>query len=213
MRALGVVGSHLDFFECPWCGCHDRERHLFLYLNAAGILSHLSGKRIIHFAPEKRLSHKILEAKPDNYMKCDLFPQEADVIQIDLLNIPLEDCSFDLLIANHVLEHVEDDLRALAEIYRVLKPGGFAVLQTPYSSKLHHTWSDPGIDNNLSCLHAYGQEDHVRLFGRDIFDRFTAVGFESFIGTHDGLLPDYDAIKYGVNIQEPFFLFKRPNEI
>lgn len=211
MRALGVIGSHLDLFECPWCGCHDRERHLYLYFNADGILRNLSGKSVIHFAPEKRLAIKILNSAAERYIKCDLYPREPDVTRVDMLNIPFRECSFDLLIANHVLEHVTDDWQALAEIYRVLKPEGFAVLQTPYSSKLHRTWSDPGIDEEISRLHAYGQEDHVRLYGRDIFERFRSVGFESCVRTHDELLPGYSAKKYGVNDQEPFFLFRRLN--
>jgi hypothetical protein len=108
-----------------------------------------------------------------------------------------------------VLEHVGNDRTALTEIHQVLKPGAYAILQTPYSAKLHHTWSDPGIDTDIARLQAYGQEDHVRLFGRDIFERFTATGLKSCVSTHSQLLQEYDAQRYWVNAQEPFFLFQR----
>ncbi len=209
MSALKVIGSDIDHFECPACDCHDRERHLILYMQITGICDFIQGKHILHFAPEWHLSNIIQSLDPSCYLKCDLHPQTSDVLRIDILAIPYEAESFDLVIANHVLEHVIDDLQAVAEIRRVLKLGGYAILQTPYSSKLHHTWSDPGIDTDIAQLHAYGQEDHVRLFGRDIYDRITSVGLESCIGTHNQLLRQYNSNKYGVNENEPFFLFKR----
>lgn len=209
ISALQVIGSNIDHFECPACGCHDRERHLILYMQTTGICDFIQGKHILHFAPERQLSSIIQSLDSCYYLKCDLYPQASDVVKIDILAIPYETESFDLVIANHVLEHVTDDLQAVAEIHRVLKPGGYAILQTPYSLKPHHTWSDPGIDTDIARLHAYGQEDHVRLFGRDIFDRLTSVGLESCVGTHNQLLGQYDPNKYGVNENEPFFLFKR----
>jgi len=97
----------------------------------------------------------------------------------------------------------------LSEIHRVLKPGGMAILQTPYSSRLHRTWQDAGIDTPEARLQAYGQEDHVRLFGRDIFDRIVAAGFRSDVRLHSELLADVDPDIAGVNAAEPFFLFRK----
>jgi SAM-dependent methyltransferase len=124
--------------------------------------------------------------------------------------MPFGDGQFDFVVANHVLEHVQEDAHALREIFRVLKPGGQAVLQTPYSAVLHQTFSDPGISTPEARLQLYGQEDHARLYGRDIFDRFTGCGLEARVGTHAELLPGLDAVRHGVNPQEPFFLFERP---
>ncbi len=126
-----------------------------------------------------------------------------------MLDMPFEDQSFDLLIASHVLEHVGDDRAALREIHRVLKTGGQAILQTPYCRMLTHTWEDPGITTAAARVQAYGQDDHVRLFGRDIFDRFASAGLAADVRTHDELLPTFDAAEYGVNRAEPFFLFRR----
>lgn len=209
MRVMDMVGSDSDHFECPRCGAHDRERHLLLYLRASGVLESLRGKSVLHFAPEKRLSKFIRSVQPANYLPCDLFPQAPDVQRVDMLDMPFETDALDAVIANHVLEHVDDDTRALAEIHRVLKPGGIAILQTPYSRRLHRTWQDAGIDSVEARVHAYGQEDHVRLFGRDIFDRIVAAGFESHVCRHAELLNDVDPIIAGVNAAEPFFLFRK----
>ncbi|MBK7727670.1 MAG: methyltransferase domain-containing protein [Gammaproteobacteria bacterium] len=209
MRALGIIGSDIDNFECPRCGAHDRERHLVLYLEASGLLARLPGMRILHFAPERHLAVLIAALAPVEYRKCDLYPCAEDVEQMNIEHIPFPDHSFDMVIANHVLEHVGDDRRALAEIHRVLQAGGVAVLQTPYSPVLHRTWSDPGITQEDARLQAYGQEDHVRLYGRDIFERFASCGFESGVRAHHELLAHKDAGEFGLNPEEPFFLFQR----
>lgn len=126
-----------------------------------------------------------------------------------MLAMPFDDQSFDLVIANHVLEHVADDKKALAEMFRVLRVGGHAILQTPYSPRLAHTWQDEGIDTDDARLVAFGQEDHVRLYGKDIFERFASARFEPLIGYHDELLSNVDPAYSGVNALEPFFLFRR----
>lgn len=209
MRAVAMVGSDPDHFECPRCGAHDRERHLLMYLRATGVLEDLHGKAVLHFAPERRLSRFIAAAGLSRLVQADLFPDSPEVQRVDMLAMPFEDGSFDCVIANHVLEHVGDIELALFEIHRVLRPHGYAILQTPYSSKLHHSWEDAGIDTNAARLQAYGQEDHVRLFGRDIFERIAAAGFEPQTRQHHDLLGDVDPERGGVNPDEPFFLFRR----
>ena len=210
MVELGVVGSDTRNFSCPNCGAHDRERHLFLYWEHSGLLARMCGRNILHFAPEKHLSNLIRAQEPAEYVQADLYPNAPGVQRVDMLAMPFADGSFDVLIANHVLEHVPDASAALAEIFRVLKPGGETILQTPYSRKLQHTWEDAGIDTPQARLYAHGQEDHVRLFGRDIFERITAAGFESNVQQHADLLQAYDPATHGVNPAEPFFLFRKP---
>lgn len=210
MRTLDVVGSDVDNFSCPWCYSHDRERHLFLFMQATDIFSFIAGKRVLHFAPELHLSGIIEAARPDVLVKCDLHPWMPDMVKVDLLEMPYMDSYFDLVIANHVLEHVNDDGRAVAEIVRVLKPGGYAILQTPYSNILEKTWDDPGIRSGQERLEAFGQEDHARLFGKDIFDRFAQYGLESRVLLHEDVLPSYSPQRFGLNEREPFFLFVKP---
>lgn len=209
LRALDMVGSDVGNFSCPRCWSHDRERHLFLYMRETGFLERLNGAKVLHFAPEAWLSRVIANQSPLVYIKADLHPSSADVEKVNMLSIQYPGDEFDVVIANHVLEHVLDDGRALAELYRVLKPGGFAVLQTPYCAKLKNTFCDSGIDDDESRLQAYGQEDHVRLYGSDIFLRFEAAGFVARTRKHEDVLSMFDPIKYGVNGSEPFFLFEK----
>lgn len=159
MRALRMVGSDVAHFECPRCGAHDRERHLFFFFERSGLFKRLPGLRVLHMAPERHLSRHMAQIGPQEYIKGDLFPAAPDVQKLDLLALPFENGRFDLFIANHVLEHVADDAQALREIARVLKPGGLAVLQTPFAALLHHTFEDPGITTDEARLHAFGQED------------------------------------------------------
>ncbi|WP_101048458.1 class I SAM-dependent methyltransferase [Macromonas nakdongensis] len=208
--ALECIGSNVEAFSCPWCGCHDRERHIFMYMTASGFLPDLTGKKILHFAPEKHLSRIIRASSPDEYIGCDLYPHSPDIIKVDMLSMPFKDSQFDLLIANHVLEHVFDADRAIKEITRVIKPGGHAIIQTPFCKKLISTWEDKGIDTEEARLQAYGQNDHVRLFGSDIFQILSTHGLISAVSQHNNILSNTNHKKIGVNPNEPFFLFKKP---
>ncbi len=126
-----------------------------------------------------------------------------------MLDIDFPNESFDFVIANHVLEHVDDCQRAVSEIHRVLKVGGHAILQTPFSRILTQTWEDPGIKTVEARTEAYGQGDHVRLFGRDVFERLSFSGLVSRVEEHDCLLTECDPSQFGVNRAEPFFHFQR----
>lgn len=209
MRLLKVIGSDTDNFSCPRCLSHDRERHLLLYLQRLDLLGKMKDATILHFAPERHLSRIIAGIEPARYIRADLFPNEPGIQRIDMMHIPYDSNTFDFVIANHVLEHVPNDLQCLSELERVLKPGGMAVLQTPYSSILTGTLCDSGINSDELRLQCYGQEDHVRLFGADIFDRISGVGFKSCVVSHSDVLPDIAAATYGVNQAEPFFLFEK----
>lgn len=212
MHAIDMVGSNRDAFECPRCGSHDRERHLYLYLRALGLFDAMRGRMVVHFAPEVQLSTHIAQAQPARYVRCDLFPSAPDVERVDLLDIPFADESVDLLMANHVLEHVVDDRLALEEIVRVIAPGGIVILQTPFSRTLRRTWEDPGIADPAARFQAYGQGDHVRLYGRDIFEKFAGTGLVPDVRQHDDVLPNIDPDRYGINAAEPLFLFRSPRD-
>lgn len=206
-----IVGSDVENFECPACGCHDRERHLFLYLQAAGRIAAMRGARILHFAPEAHLQRVIVAAEPAEYVRADLHPRQPEVLRLDLTQIASPDRSFDLVIANHVLEHVDDDGRALREIFRVLRPGGHAVLQTPYAAGRPGKLEDPCIRGESERLAAYGQEDHCRLFGSDFVSHVASFGFAPRVVQHDTLLAHVDARQCGVNAREPLLLFAKPD--
>lgn len=210
LGALEVVGSDVGRFSCPRCLSHDRERHLVLYLRALGLDRRLQAMRILHVAPEHHLARIIARHQPSRYIQGDLFPASPAIERVDLQSIPFEAGSFDLVIANHVLEHVDDDAGALREIARVLAPGGQAILQTPYSPMLASTFEDPGIRSPVARLQAYGQEDHVRLYGSDVFQRFASAGLADAHVAHADALAGLDAYRHGVNPAEPLFLFRKP---
>jgi SAM-dependent methyltransferase len=212
MTALRMVDSDIDNSACPVCYYHDRERHQWLYWQAAGVLSRMHGAHILHFAPEPHLAQRIIAQQPAAYIKADLYPNAADIQTVDLLNMPFTDGQFDILIANHVMEYVDNVNQVLTKIHRVLKPGSWTILQTPYCSTLQHTWEDAGIQSATQRLVVYGQDDHIRLFGQDIFATFESAGFTAHIGTHSMLLKDMLANYYGVNEQESLMLFNK-NEI
>jgi SAM-dependent methyltransferase len=209
IKALDVIGSDVENFSCPRCGAHDRERHLLMYFDRAGMWKRIAGANVLHFAPERILAARISSARPARYVKADLFPAAAGVTREDITRLSFGDCTFGVVIANHVLEHVADDHAAMKEIFRVLEPGGLAVLQTPYSEKLTDTFEDEGIRDDEARLQAFGQEDHVRLYGKDLFSRLRSAGFVSKVLDHDAALKDYSESLYGVNRREPFICMER----
>jgi predicted SAM-dependent methyltransferase len=210
MIELDVIGSDVDHFSCPRCRSHDRERHLLMYFDKFLVWDRVQKGRILHFAPERNLARQIKEYHPLEYIKADLYPVAADIQHEDITKLSFADNMFDLLIANHILEHVDDDAAALKEIFRVLKPGGLAILQTPYSTKLQTTFEDKAIIGAADRLQAYGQEDHVRLYGLDFFSKLECSGFISLVSTHEKILSNFDADLYGVNRREPFMCFQKP---
>ncbi len=185
IQVLDVIGSDVENFSCPRCGAHDRERHLLMYFDYAEIWQKIERANVLHFAPEPILAAKISNARPARYIKADLFPAAPEVTQEDITKLSFGDCTFD-------------------------KPGGLAVLQTPYSDKLTNTFEDEGICEEEARLQAFGQEDHVRLYGKDLFSRLGSVGFVPRVLRHDVALKNYGESFYGVNRREPFICMSRP---
>jgi len=209
-KIMRVVGSDLSVYQCPNCGSNDRERHLCLFLNAAGVLKLLGAMRILHLAPERPLEPLIAACRPVDYVRGDLNPTRPDHQRIDVESLPFEDNRFDLILCNHILEHVSDPARALREMHRCLKPGGTLVAQTPYSPLLRRTME---ITENPTPEFAklfFGQDDHVRLFGADIGTYFQQAGFATGEPIpNDVVLPGISAAEGGFNPREPFFAFSK----
>jgi SAM-dependent methyltransferase len=173
-------------------------------------MASMRGAQILHFAPEDQLQRFIEAAGPSRYVRADLHPRHRRVCRLDLTSIAFPDDYFDFVIANHVLEHVENEASAVCEIFRVLRPGGHAVLQTPFSNRLATTFEDASITGDAERLRAFGQEDHCRLYGRDFGERVVSFGFVSKIACHEELLAGVDSRASGVNPREPFLLFLKP---
>jgi SAM-dependent methyltransferase len=209
MVRLGAVGSNVQRFACPNCGCSDRERHLHLYFDRLGIWPALRGASVLHVAPERKLAQAILAGEPSNYIPGDLLPADPSIQKIDIEATSFAAELFDFVICNHVLEHVSAPMAALREVRRILKPGGRFVCQTPYASRLTHTFEEPLLTSAIDRFFFYGQEDHVRLFGLDIGQVIASAGFVGRLAPHAELLPDVDPERAGVNENEPFFDFVR----
>ncbi len=207
---LDVIGSDVDQFGCIYCGSHDRERHLVMFFDRLDLWRLFPGKDILHIAPEQNLSRHISKLSPKKYVLADLHPFNEETVKIDLQNIPFQDNSFDVVICNHVLEHIPDHMKAIKEVYRVLKPSSVAILQTPYSMRLTQDFCDEGINTDELRLLFYGQEDHVRLFSRNGFlDALIKGGFSPEITPHNALFDNESGRYYGVNIKEELILAHR----
>jgi SAM-dependent methyltransferase len=163
------------YAKCPRCGSLERHRVLWLFLEREAELFSRPGA-MLHIAPEYALSRRLRRVERLRYLSGDLDSALADV-ELDLLDLPFDPESFDWLICNHVLEHVNDDRRALAEIHRVLKPGGWAILMCPVDRRRATTLEDPTVTSPRERHRVFGQADHVRLYGHDYADRLAAAGF------------------------------------
>lgn len=209
LREVQGVGSTLEKHHCPHCASNDRDRHLWLYMSRTGMLDDIPSKRILHIAPEARLEPRIAALKPREYIRGDLFPKVPEHRKINVEALDFSDGYFDLIICNHVLEHVDHPETALAEFSRCLSPQGRLIAQTPYSPIMKNTleMTEP-VSTNFKVRY-YGQDDHVRLFGADIINLFKAAGLQGELYPHSALLGDVDPDRYGVNGKEPFFLFAK----
>ena len=161
---------------CP--GTLSLERHRLLWLFLERNTTFFNDKlKILHIAPEQPFYKKFKLFKNWDYITCDLNSPLAD-IKDDICKLPFKKFEFDLIICNHVLEHINDDLKAIREIYRVLKKNGVAILQVPIDESLSKTFEDKTIIDPKKKSELFGQYDHVRKYGKDYYDRLKSVGFK-----------------------------------
>lgn len=211
-KKLEIEGGDFDNFECPCCGSTDRERHLFMYFDKLNLWDKIESKEILHFAPEINFSKKIEQYKPLRYIKGDLYSQDITIQKIDATAISFNDATFDIVICNHVLEHIPHYKTAMSEIFRVLKPGGMAILQTPYSRLLENNFEDEGINTDELRSILYGQIDHVRVFSEKIFyNGLNETGFILNIVKHEDVLKELNFQYLGVSINENLIKVLKPS--
>ena len=205
LREKQVVGGGRRAGGCPNCASQDRERLVFVFLKYVLKLFVRKDRRILHFAPEKNLSNALFEGGFMEYICADLFTEgyryPSYVRNMNVLKIPFANDHFDLVICNHVLEHVPTDLAAMKEIYRVLKPGGRAILQVPISANSPRTFEDPTIVDPTQKELAFGQFDHIRIYGQDYPDRLRLSGFHVQRINISGRFK-----KYALNLREDLFI-------
>ena len=173
----GYVTSREDAL-CPGCLSLERHRMIWLYLERHTDLF-TTHPRLLHIAPEHSLMRHFrkLYATTHDYVTADLESPLADE-HFDVESIPMKDASFDVIICNHLLEHVNDDRRAMRELYRILRPGGWGILLVPEDRNRETTFEDNTITDPAERTRLFGQYDHRRVYGRDYDDRLREAGFE-----------------------------------
>lgn len=154
------------------------ERHRLFWLYLKNETDFFSEKyKVLHFAPEQCFLKRFRQLKNIDYTTTDLLSPIADV-KADICNLPFKDNSYDVIFCNHVLEHIPDDTKAMQELYRVMKPGGFGVFQIPQDLSRETTFQDDTITDKSERAKIFGQYDHVRVYGRDYFDKLRHIGFK-----------------------------------
>ncbi|MGB1308184.1 MAG: class I SAM-dependent methyltransferase [Oceanihabitans sp.] len=154
----------------------ERHRLLWLYLkNETDFFK--AEKKVLHFAPEQCFLNRFKKLENLEYTTTDLESPIADV-KADICNLPFKDNSYDIILCNHVLEHIPNDTKAMQELYRVLKPGGFGVFQIPQDLTREKTFEDNSITDKKERTKIFGQYDHVRVYGRDYFNKLKSIGFK-----------------------------------
>lgn len=209
LKEKNVVGGGYRLnAKCPNCGSIDRERLIYLYLRNKSQLFYKNLK-VLHVAPEARLQ-KVFMAQPNiEYLSADLSSPLA-AAQMDITDIKYEDNYFDVVICNHVLEHISDDRKAMAELYRVLKPGGWAILQVPISLSLNQTYEDPLVVSQEERERIFGQNDHIRIYAKDYKDRLEEVGFFVEIYSFANEFGESAIRKYVLSKDENIYICSKP---
>jgi len=160
---------------CPDSLSLERHRLMWLYLKEKTNFF-TDDLKLLHIAPEICFIDRFKKMPNIDSTTADLESPLADV-KMDVHDIPFEENTFDVVFCNHVMEHVEDDIKAMSEIYRVLKSGGWAIIQSPQDYNREETLEDPNITDPKERERVYWQDDHVRLFGMDYGKRLAKAGF------------------------------------
>lgn len=205
------VGGYAAHVRCPWCYSSDRDRLLLFFLRERTRIfqDRLS---VLHVAPEFHLVRALKRNAGLRYVTADLSAPAVSV-RLSLLALPFPTASFDAIIANHVLEHVVDDRMAMAELFRVLRPGGLAILQVPIGLALDKTFEDPSVMLPEERERVFGQFDHVRIYGQDYPDRLRAAGFQAEAVPYARQLDPSMAARYSLNIREDIYLCTKAQRI
>lgn len=189
---------------CPNCLSLERHRLIWVYLQQQTDFFK-NKKKILHIAPEACFINRFEKIHGNGYITADIESPLAKV-KMDIHQIPFEANTFDVVLCNHVLEHVQDDIKAMSEIHRVLKPGGFAILQIPFFNPVPDvTFEDHTITDKREREKIFGQDDHVRKYGHDYPKRIAKSGLipveDKFVFT----LPENEVKKFGLARNEVIY--------
>lgn len=194
---------------CPNCLSLERHRLIWLYLSEKTDFFNRQ-QSVLHIAPEACFIRRFEKIHGEKYITADLESPLAK-IKMDIHQMPFGNNSFDSVLCNHVLEHVNDDIAAMKEIARVLKPGGFAILQVPFFAPVPDTTvSDPTITDHRLREEMFGQDDHVRRYGKDYPSRIEQAGLRAVEDRFVDSLGEAQRVRYGVSLGETIFVGIKP---
>ncbi|MBH8551091.1 class I SAM-dependent methyltransferase [Nostocaceae cyanobacterium CENA357] len=177
VRVFKTAGvNHRPDIMCPVCRTLERHRLIWTFFEKFTNLFDSNKKVMLHIAPEYCFQRRLNQMQNIDYLTADLFKPSA-MVKMDITNIQYPDKSFDVIYCSHVLEHVLDDRKAMSEFHRVLKDQGWAVLQVPLNKNAPTTYEDPSITDPKERTKAFGQPDHVRVYGQDYEQRLIDTGF------------------------------------
>ncbi|MCU0416644.1 MAG: methyltransferase domain-containing protein [Cytophagaceae bacterium] len=192
---------------CPNCLSLERHRLMWLYLKNK--TTFFSEKRtLLHIAPEHCFIHRFEKLNHLNYLSADIESPLAK-LKMDIHSIPFQDNTIDIVFCNHVLEHVTDDIQCMKEFYRVLKPGGWAILQSPIDPNRSTTLEDPTLTTPQQREAVHGQDDHLRTYGSDYADRIRKAGFVVEENNYVKELPLSDVKRYCLPANEILYIARK----
>lgn len=198
--------------RCMKCGSLERHRVLWLYMKEQKEIFSKPLK-VLHVSPEKAFYKLFGSLKNIQYFPIDLMPEKYDygirTIQMDVTAMTFADNSFDIIICSHVMEHIRADLTAMNEMYRVLKPGGWAIINTPVDMNKEDTVEDVNLYDPVKQQELFGQPDHVRLYGRDYIKRLSEAGFQVEVIDYPARFTHNQRFRYGIKPEELIFLCKK----
>lgn len=208
-----IIGAgKRDNCTCPRCFSKDRDRLIYLYMKHKTDLFE-GHYKLLHIAPEAWMK-ELFQGIPNlNYtsgvkeVESMGYYYDRMTREIDITDLEMKDNFYDVIICNHVLEHVTDDILAMKELYRVLKPNGWAILQVPISPILDKSFEDNDIISKRSRERYFGQFDHVRIYGQDYYKRLESVGFK--VERHHPVNDNWeidDLEKYALNPKEELII-------
>ena len=197
-----------DNVQCPRCYSQNRHRLLQIYLkNRTNFFK--DNLKILDIAPTVLFQEMCKNLTNIDYISADISSPLA-MLRMDITNISLADNLFDCIICYHVLEHILDDQRAMRELFRVLKPGAWAILQSPVDNNRDKTFEDQTIISPDEREHAFCQHDHVRIYGRDYKDRLEKAGFVVNVDNYVEKLGERAIKKFGLMRDENIYFCTKP---
>jgi SAM-dependent methyltransferase len=207
--SYGSDVAHRDNVLCPYDLTLERHRLMWLYLTGKSNFFTKPNLSVMHIAPEQCFHKRFKNQKNLNYTTGDLISPIAD-LHFDLHDIPLDDNQYEVIFCNHVMEHVENDLRCMQELLRIMKPGGWGIMQVPVDTSRTETYEDASIVTPEEREKHFWQYDHVRLYGVNYPDRLREAGFEVETIDYKTELSPALFERYRLDKNELLFIVRKP---